>query len=53
MLNFLDLLFQTRIEWIDDSAGTSDGRERDYYYVRVRQKNDQMAWSSPIWVETA
>lgn len=24
---------------------------RDWYYVRVRQKNDQWAWSSPIWVE--
>lgn len=25
----------------------------DYYYVRVRQKNQQWAWSSPIWVEKA
>lgn len=24
---------------------------RDWYYVRVRQRNDQCAWSSPIWVE--
>ncbi len=23
---------------------------RDWYYVRVRQRNDQWAWSSPIWV---
>lgn len=23
---------------------------RDWYYVRVRQTNDQWAWSSPIWV---
>ncbi len=22
----------------------------DYYYVRVKQANDAMAWSSPIWV---
>ena len=22
----------------------------DYYYVRVKQSNDAMAWSSPIWV---
>ncbi|MCI0476464.1 MAG: DUF3604 domain-containing protein [Anaerolineales bacterium] len=29
----------------------SDARERDWYYVRVRQRNDQWAWSSPIWVE--
>ncbi len=26
-------------------------REVDYYYVRVRQRNQQWAWSSPIWVE--
>jgi len=25
---------------------------RDYYYVRVRQTNDEWAWSSPIWVAT-
>jgi hypothetical protein len=24
---------------------------RDWYYVRVRQKNGHWAWSSPIWVE--
>ncbi len=23
---------------------------RDWYYVRVRQRNDQWAWGSPIWV---
>ncbi len=23
----------------------------DWYYVRVRQANEQLAWSSPIWVE--
>ncbi len=26
------------------------GEQRDWYYVRVRQKNGQWAWSSPIWV---
>jgi hypothetical protein len=30
-----------------------DGQDRDYYYVRVRQKNGQWAWSSPIWVEAS
>jgi len=24
---------------------------QDWYYVRVRQRNNQWAWSSPIWVE--
>lgn len=28
-----------------------DSLSRDFYYVRVRQKNNQYAWSSPIWVE--
>ncbi len=27
------------------------GQQRDWYYVRVRQTNDQWAWSSPIWVD--
>src|SRR5690606_9113712 len=31
----------------------SDSATRDWYYVRVRQKNNQWAWSSPIWVEGA
>ena len=26
-------------------------RDTDYYYVRVRQRNQQWAWSSPIWAE--
>lgn len=29
----------------------SESAERDWYYVRVRQHNNQYAWSSPIWVE--
>lgn len=28
-------------------TGTTQG---DYYYVRIRQANDAIAWSSPIWV---
>lgn len=28
-----------------------DGSQRDWYYVRVRQRNGQWAWASPIWVE--
>ncbi len=30
-----------------EDAGTLEG---DYYYVRVIQSNDAMAWSSPVWV---
>ncbi|MHB1133714.1 MAG: DUF3604 domain-containing protein [Chloroflexota bacterium] len=29
----------------------ANGNGRDWYYVRVRQRNDQWAWSSPIWIE--
>ena len=30
---------------------TTASQQRDWYYVRVRQKNGHWAWSSPIWVE--
>ena len=33
---------------VDD---TDDGREVNWYYVRVVQANGQHAWSSPIWVQ--
>jgi hypothetical protein len=26
-------------------------KDTDYYYVRVRQRDNQWAWSSPVWVE--
>lgn len=29
---------------------TNAERKTDYYYIRVRQKDGQAAWSSPIWV---
>ena len=33
---------------ITDKEPTGDV---DWYYVRVKQANGQLAWSSPIWVE--
>ena len=30
---------------------TEPERDTDYYYVRVRQKDQQWAFSSPIWAE--
>ena len=33
-----------QVEFTDPS-----GENGDYYYVRVRQRNDQWAWSSPIF----
>ena len=35
-----------RFDYTDDN----DPRQGDYYYVRVRQANDAMVWSSPVWV---
>ena len=32
---------------------TDEGDAADWYYVRVRQVNDQWAWSSPVWVGAA
>ena len=37
----------TRFELEDEGSGET----ADWYYVRVFQTNEQMAWSSPIWVE--
>lgn len=37
----------TEFSWEDLDA---DPAETNAYYVRVRQANDQWAWSSPIWV---
>ena len=28
-----------------------DGSSVNWYYVRAVQANEQLAWSSPIWVE--
>lgn len=29
----------------------SHGRPGDFYHLRVRQTNDQWAWTSPVWVD--
>ena len=33
-----------------DGEGAEATRQGDYYYLRVSQANDALAWSSPIWV---
>ena len=38
-----------RCRWEDTDPGPGPG----HYYVRVRQKNDQWAWSSPVFVGPA
>ena len=38
----------------DEIEGTAPAdNSEDYYMVRVRQQNNQWAWSSPIWVPRA
>jgi hypothetical protein len=41
---------EVRFHW--DDAAPIKGDKASYYYVRVLQKDGQMAWSSPIWVLT-
>ncbi len=35
------------LTYVDNDAPSGD----TYYYVRVQQVNEQIAWSSPIWIE--
>ena len=35
------------LTWEDTGAA----RTGDYYYVRVTQEDDEMAWSSPVWLD--
>lgn len=37
---------------VDVSFLDENRSESDYYYVRVTQPDEHMAWSSPIWVDT-
>ena len=37
---------QTEFTFVDNDAPAGE----TYYYVRVQQANEQMAWSSPIWI---
>src|SRR5262249_46340635 len=39
---------EDRFHWTDGEP--VKGERPSYYYVRVIQKDNQMAWSSPIWV---
>jgi hypothetical protein len=41
---------EARFTWEDRNPVGGD--KASYYYVRVRQRDGQMAWASPIWVNT-
>ena len=30
-----------------------DGKDPTWYYLRAVQANNQLAWSSPIWINTS
>ena len=40
---------EARFVWEDPKP--LKGEQASYYYVRVLQKDGQMAWASPIWVK--
>jgi hypothetical protein len=40
---------EVRFRWEDPAP--KKGEKASYYYVRVLQKDGQMAWASPIWVQ--
>jgi hypothetical protein len=40
---------QIKGEWTDATPIPNDGVL--YYYARVTQKNQHLAWSSPVWVQ--
>jgi len=37
------------LTWEEDAGDRAEGA-RDYYYVVIRQANDEMAWASPVFV---
>lgn len=39
--------FHWNFNWTDDAEG------EDNYYIRVRQRNDQWAWSSPVFIRNS
>jgi hypothetical protein len=46
-------ILPSEFDWLFAIEDESANKRRDSYYVRIRQKNDQWAWSSPIFVESA
>jgi hypothetical protein len=60
-LDRVDLIKSNRIVYVARGTGSSQIHftysDQDtppgqaYYYIRVQQKNGQLCWSSPIWVE--
>ena len=45
------LVFEEHYRTAFEVADTDPGDRDNWYYVRVIQANNQLAWSSPIWVK--
>jgi len=45
------LVFNDHYETSYKVSDTDEGKDLNWYYLRVVQANEQLAWSSPIWVE--
>lgn len=46
------LVFNDHYETSYKVSDIDDGKDSNWYYLRVVQANEQYAWSSPIWVES-
>ena len=46
------LVFNDHYETSYKVSDTDDGKDLNWYYLRVVQANEQLAWSSPIWVKS-
>jgi len=42
--------YEANLRWHDAPSGSGAS---DWYYVRVLQHNNHMAWSSPIWIQNS
>jgi hypothetical protein len=44
------LVFHDHYDTAYTVSDTDAGQDTNWYYLRVIQANDQLAWSSPIWI---
>ena len=45
------LVFHDHYQTAYKVSDVDEGKDVNWYYLRVVQANEQFAWSSPIWVE--
>ena len=42
---------ETKVKTLFTINDDRPGNHADWYYIRVQERNGQLAWSSPVWVE--